>query len=189
MSTQEPGLDLPMSPEPAPQVPAQPAVTPEISPSSEPEDPNEITGMRPLGSFNQTPVPPADKTAGQPATTPVQPATPAEAQPQTQVAVPPETNATVRLSNSDELEGLEISQSSISTGEQDNNEISQHLNKVYTPSNDNIVQYGDEDRMPTILFDDEMAKELEKTTRQNNANPSTDGTDNPPEPGSIKISK
>ncbi len=175
-------LDLPMDPVSTPQVPSQPITTPDV-PAEPEKDPNEITGMRPLGSFDKPNVTPA---VAPPAQTAVA-ATPNEHP--SSAPMPEEPKQTVRLSNADELEELEISQSSIATGEQDSNEISQHLNKVYTPSNENIVQHGDEDRMPTILFDDEMAKELEKTARQI-SNPAKGGTDqNPPDPDSVKISK
>jgi len=49
--------------------------------------------------------------------------------------------------------------------EADNAELHQHLDKVYTPRPDETVESPEEDRMPTILFDDDMAKQLEE--RQN----------------------
>ncbi len=40
--------------------------------------------------------------------------------------------------------------------------ITQHLDQVYQPKPEDIIEYTEEDRMPTILFDDEMAKKLER---------------------------
>jgi len=41
-------------------------------------------------------------------------------------------------------------------------ETARHLEQVYTPTHDDVIEYAEEDRMPTILFDDEMAQQLEK---------------------------
>lgn len=88
-----------------------------------------------------------------------------------------------------ELDILGITQSSINTNEVDANEITQHLHQVYKPSKEDVVQYGDEDRMPTILFDDEMAKQLENNALQQHP-ASKQNTDNPPpDDGPIKMSK
>ena len=40
--------------------------------------------------------------------------------------------------------------------------IEQHLEQVYQPRPEEVVEYTEEDRMPTILFDDEMAKQMEE---------------------------
>ncbi len=40
--------------------------------------------------------------------------------------------------------------------------LDQHLDQVYQPKAEDIVQYAEEDRMPTILFDDDMAKQIEQ---------------------------
>lgn len=88
------------------------------------------------------------------------------------------------------LEGLEISQSSINTSEEDSNTLSEHLNKVYTPKAEDVVQYGDEDRMPTILFDDEMAKQLQENQAQYTPKPKDDNPDKKDDgPKTIKMSK
>lgn len=44
------------------------------------------------------------------------------------------------------------------------NATQQHLNQVYSPDNAKVQQYmhQEEDRMPTILFDDDMAAEMAK---------------------------
>lgn len=44
----------------------------------------------------------------------------------------------------------------------DDNEFKEHLEQVYQPKPEDFVQYAEEDRMPTILFDDEMAKQIEQ---------------------------
>ena len=88
------------------------------------------------------------------------------------------------------LDSLEVSQASINTSEEDTNTLSQHLDKVYTPKAEDIVQYGDEDRMPTILFDDEMAKQLQQNQAQYAPKPKDDnGEDKDNGPESIKMSK
>ena len=86
------------------------------------------------------------------------------------------------------LEGLNVVASSVNASEEDTKEIAQHLDQVYTPSKDHVVQKGDEDRMPTILFDDLMAQELDKKAQQfaeEKKNTNTQDQD----PGSIQISK
>ena len=88
------------------------------------------------------------------------------------------------------LEGLEVSKSSINTSEKETDSLSEHLNKVYTPQKEDIIQYGEEDRMPTILFDDEMAKQLEENQAQYAPKSKEDNADKKDEgPGSIKMSK
>ena len=87
------------------------------------------------------------------------------------------------------MEELGIEQTSVNTTEQDTNEITQHLQQVYTPRPEDVVQYADEDRMPTILFDDELAKQLQQghdivTNKQpSDPNEPTNGDD------SIRLSK
>ncbi len=134
--------------------------------------PQEITGVSSLGSMPAAQPAPAVAPKPEPATPPAQEA-------------PQEF---IHLSVDASVDDLQISQASINTSDEDANEITQHLNQVYTPTKDNAIQYGDEDRMPTILFDDEMAKELEKTVRKFADQPKSDN-DTPPDPGSIKISK
>ncbi len=64
------------------------------------------------------------------------------------------------------LDGLGVSKSSINTSETDAQNLSEHLDQVYKPKPEDVVQYVDEDRMPTILFDDEMAKQLQDNQAQ-----------------------
>lgn len=88
------------------------------------------------------------------------------------------------------LEGFEVSQSSINTSEEDTNTLSEHLDKVYKPKPEDIVQYVDEDRMPTILFDDEMAKQLQANQDQYGTKPHNENTDKKDNgPDTIKMSK
>lgn len=56
--------------------------------------------------------------------------------------------------------GVQVTHAAFQSAEPET--INQHLDKVYQPpKSEDIVQYADEDRMPTILFDDEMAKQIE----------------------------
>ena len=86
------------------------------------------------------------------------------------------------------LDELQVSRSSINATEADTTDISKHLDQVYTPKTDTEVQQGDEDRMPTILFDDELAKQL-LSDKQGVPSPNPDNQTPPEDPGSIKISK
>lgn len=72
--------------------------------------------------------------------------------------LPPQAAPTA---NATEVPQVEVLQASIHAAA-DNPEIHSHLDKVYQPKPEDIVEYKEEDRMPTILFDDEMAKQLEK---------------------------
>ena len=76
--------------------------------------------------------------------------------------LPPGVGPTVQV---DDLPQVEVLQSSVHS-ETDSAELHQHLEQVYQPKPEDIVQYTEEDRMPTILFDDEMAKQLEQQHRQ-----------------------
>lgn len=96
-----------------------------------------------------------------------------------QVAVPPAA---------ENPDNLQLSQSLVNTTEETVSEIDQHLDKVYTPSADAVIQHGDEDRMPTILFDDEMAKQLESTAKQFSDHQKKK-EEGPQDPGTIKMSK
>lgn len=62
----------------------------------------------------------------------------------------------------EDLGGVRVTQSSVSTMP-DDGVTEQHLQQVYKPKPEDLVQYKDEeDRMPTILFDDDMARQLEE---------------------------
>ena len=88
------------------------------------------------------------------------------------------------------LDGLKVSKSSINTSESETDSLSEHLDKVYKPQKEDIVQYSEEDRMPTILFDDEMAKQLQENQTQYAPKSKEDNSDKKDEdPGSIKMSK
>ncbi|MBQ3667381.1 MAG: hypothetical protein II913_04915 [Elusimicrobiaceae bacterium] len=99
---------------------------------------------------------------------PTQAATPEQASnnnpsplPQTEIpqnAVPTEQPATQQPSG---METLQITKTSVNTTEEDASEITQHLHQVYTPRDKEAVQHTEEDRMPTILLDDELAQQLE----------------------------
>lgn len=60
-----------------------------------------------------------------------------------------------------DVENLTVTKSSVKTVS-DENELKEHLEQVYQPKPEDFIQYDEEDRMPTILFDDEMAKQIEE---------------------------
>ena len=67
--------------------------------------------------------------------------------------------------------------------------MEQHLEQVYQPKPEDITPGAEEDRMPTILFDDEMAKQMEADRakweeEKKKAQSKQDGDENP-----IKMSK
>ena len=97
-------------------------------------------------------------------------------------ALPPAPPATDHLQNLDELQ---ITHASVHTDTTDVHDISEHLDKVYTPKPEDLVQYGDEDRMPTILFDEDMEKQLKESAPK----PTDTKPNNPPEDGPVKMSK
>ena len=167
---------------------AQQAPAPQVP---QPEKWDEIPGMMTLGDDAVAPAHPPMPQVQQPA--PQMPQT-IESVPQTvepiQQTIKPTQQPDLQIETSiplQTMDSLELSQSSINTSEEAVRAVDQHLDQVYTPSADQIVQRGDEDRMPTILFDEDMTKQLEDTLRTSRAkqNPSQDSQD----PGSIKISK
>lgn len=88
------------------------------------------------------------------------------------------------------ISGVEVSKSSINTSEEDTNKLSEHLDQVYKPKPEDVVQYVDEDRMPTILFDDEMAKQLQANQAQSAPKSKDDNADKKDNgPDTIKMSK
>lgn len=89
-----------------------------------------------------------------------------------------------------DLEDLTVQRTAVHT--QGHESMQEHLDKVYKPQKQEFIQYEDEDRMPTILFDDDMAKQLEENRKMfhtgnadknENPKPHDDG------PSSIKMSK
>ena len=88
-----------------------------------------------------------------------------------------------------EMEDLTIEQSAVKTEIHSDN-LQEHLDQVYKPHKADIIQYAEEDRMPTILFDDEMAKQLEENRKMLMPNKNkSDDTSTDEGPSSIKISK
>ncbi len=75
--------------------------------------------------------------------------------------LPPGVGKTV---SQEDVKNLGVVKSSVRTGG-DSHELKEHLQQVYTPRPDDTVQYADEDRMPTILFDDDMAKQMEENRK------------------------
>lgn len=111
------------------------------------------------------------------------PPMPGVAAPNVQVNTPekkvevPQTNVNVKVAS--------VSLSTNTEGLQD------HLDAVYSPENAKVQEYmhQEEDRMPTILFDDEMAKQLEETRIQWENMKNKDNRPEDNNGGSIKISK
>ena len=100
--------------------------------------------------------------------------------------LPPGIGKTV---TKEDVENVTVVKSSVKTVA-DDNEFKEHLNQVYQPKPEDFVQYDEEDRMPTILFDDEMAKQIEEnrqmwTKKENKTPQNEDGSDGE----SIKMSK
>lgn len=60
----------------------------------------------------------------------------------------------------EDLPSVSVVKSSVKTG-QDAPNIQEHLDQVYQPQPNDVVEYADEDRMPTILFDDDTARQIE----------------------------
>lgn len=61
----------------------------------------------------------------------------------------------------EDVASVEVVKSSVSANAEDG--IAQHLQQVYQPKPEDLVQYAEEeDRMPTILFDDDMARQIEQ---------------------------
>ena len=86
---------------------------------------------------------------------------------------------------------VQVLQASINTTDAEAENLSEHLDKVYTPKPEDIVQYGDEDRMPTILFDEDMAKQLQANQDQLTQRQKTDQKPEDKDEGNetIKMSK
>ena len=104
--------------------------------------------------------------------------------PQTQVTMAEQDHA---LSEA-ETEQSQVLKMSIKSQEGEGT-IEQHLEQVYQPKPEDIVEYTEEDRMPTILFDDEMAKQMEADrskweAEKNKSRSKTEGDDD-----IIKMSK
>lgn len=60
---------------------------------------------------------------------------------------------------------VQIVRASVKTHESDDS-IEKHLEQVYQPKPQDVIEYTEEDRMPTILFDDEMARQMEENRRK-----------------------
>lgn len=60
---------------------------------------------------------------------------------------------------------VQIVRASVKTHSSDES-IEQHLEQVYQPTSQDTVEYAEEDRMPTILFDDDMARQMEENRRK-----------------------
>ncbi len=66
----------------------------------------------------------------------------------------------------EDIQNVTITQASIKTEEEHHNHLSEHLDQVYQPKPEDFAQYSaEEDRMPTILFDDDMARQIEENRK------------------------
>lgn len=65
-----------------------------------------------------------------------------------------------------------------------------HLDQVYSPDNAKVQEYlqQEEDRMPTILFDDDMAQQIAQSRQQWEKNPKKEDAPEDDDSGTIKIS-
>ena len=61
----------------------------------------------------------------------------------------------------EEVQGLSIVKASVKTST-DSDSAQEHLDQVYQQKKEDLIQYEEEDRMPTILFDDDMARQIEE---------------------------
>lgn len=61
----------------------------------------------------------------------------------------------------DSVQHVQILKASVKSQDTDDS-LAQHLDQVYQPKPEDVIEYTEEDRMPTILFDDEMAKQMEQ---------------------------
>lgn len=61
----------------------------------------------------------------------------------------------------EEVQGLSIVKASVKTST-DSDSVQEHLDQVYQQKKEDLIQYEEEDRMPTILFDDDMARQIEE---------------------------
>ena len=84
---------------------------------------------------------------------------------------------------------LGVTHASIKIQENNPEHTTQHLEQVYdpTPHLQQAVPQEDEDRMPTLLFDDELAKQLAAHEQETHAT-TNNKPDQDQEPPSIKIS-
>ena len=98
--------------------------------------------------------------------------------------LPPGFGKTMQAS--DVTENLNVQQASLQTHA---DEVHEHLEQVYTPKQTEHIEYADEDRMPTILFDDEMAKEFEENRQKWAVKQEQKEKPTEPDGGSIKMSK
>lgn len=61
----------------------------------------------------------------------------------------------------EEVQGLSVVKASVKTNT-DADSMQEHLDQVYQQKQEDLIQYTEEDRMPTILFDDDMARQIEE---------------------------
>ncbi|MBR4355772.1 MAG: glycerophosphoryl diester phosphodiesterase membrane domain-containing protein [Elusimicrobiaceae bacterium] len=61
-------------------------------------------------------------------------------------------------------QNVEILKASVRSHDEDT--LSQHLDQVYQPQPEELKEYKEEDRMPTLVFDEEMAKQIEESRAQ-----------------------
>ena len=87
-------------------------------------------------------------------------------------------------------EGLDLLKASFRT-EQKPQQVQQQLKQVYQPkSEEGVIEYSEEDRMPTIVFDEQMTRQLEENRKfwQNDTKETTPDSSSD-ETGPIRMSK
>ncbi len=103
----------------------------------------------------------------------------------------PDVQAVTETTQLDEGVPLQLSKTSVKT--QPDTTFSQQLDQVYTPmKEDTSSESPEEDRMPTIVFDNEMAKEIEQNRalwEQEKANARNKNFPDEEEHSSIKMSR
>jgi len=98
-----------------------------------------------------------------------------------------EGEETIRLS-AEEIQSITV-QSTPVAAEGGEKNLQAHLDQVFQKAPEGVAQSGDEDRMPTILFDDEMAQQLEENRKMFNKKEDKKSENNDEGPGSVKMSK
>ena len=64
----------------------------------------------------------------------------------------------------DGVEDLTVQRTAVQNDEKTDT-LSEHLKQVYNPAHADVIEYTEEDRMPTIMFDDHMAQQLEENRK------------------------
>ena len=99
--------------------------------------------------------------------------------------LPPGVGKTVQK---EDVQRLSVVKASVKTGSGEE-ELKEHLDQVYQPRQEDTIQYAEEDRMPTILFDDETARQIEANRQMFEAKKQETQPEEEDNGQSIKMSK